>query len=156
LLDFLKTWARSIYVLSVLSSVVILLSPKRMQKEVRFVLEMLILLCIIAPLISLLGKPLDKRVGAIGGTLSETSQATLEKFYEDEMARRIRELGLKANIPIAAVTLKIQGSFPAFKVGFVDIRLERPVDKEEIEAFRGSLSAYLGISREDVLVEVKP
>ncbi len=151
-MEAVKLWARSIFLLAIFSSTVLLIIPKSMQKQSRFVAEMLLLLCVVAPLGSLLGAgSRETLVPAVPGS-STTVQFSLEKFYADETARRVTEIGQKAGIPVEGVTVTTKDS--GFSLSEVVVRLaERPPD-EQLTAFTESLSAYLGIQKNRLRVVV--
>lgn len=146
----IRTWAKSLFVLAVFSSAVLLVTPKSAQKQARFVAEMLLLLCVIAPLAGLLTS-----AGASAGTPSlpdvqGSEQFSLEKFYAEETARRVIEIGVRAGVPVDKV--KVTTKDAGFSLAGITVYLKERVPDDAVNAFTSSLGAYLGIGKGEVLV----
>jgi hypothetical protein len=147
--EAVKAWAKSLFILAVFSSTVLLVVPKSMLKQARFVAEMLLLLCVIAPLGGLLGAAgraaLLPEVGA-----APVSQFSLEKFYAEETARRVTEIGARTGIPVDSVKVVTKDS--GFTLVEVTVYLAEPAEEDQVVAFRAALGAYLGVQKDRVKV----
>ncbi len=149
----IKVWARSIFVLTVFSSTALLLVPKSMTKQAKFVVEMLLLLCVIAPLAGLF-RDGGRSALTSGDSWGEVSSpAALEKFLASETRRRILEMGAKANIPIEDA--KAVAAKGGFTLAEVKIWLKDSVPLDTIKPFVATLSAYLGVP-EDTVTVIQP
>ncbi|QUL98933.1 MAG: hypothetical protein IMF26_02345 [Candidatus Fermentithermobacillus carboniphilus] len=152
-MEAIKEWARSVYLLAVFSSAVLLIVPKTMQRQARFVVEMLMLLCVLAPLFHLMPRPIETTVSS-GSYVSGSYTASLERFYVAEVERRVREVGQGAGIAIRDVEVVVTGSAPGFRVGAVKVVLGRDLTEEEARRFREVTGAYLNIPPDRVALEV--
>ncbi len=146
----IKLWARSIFVLSVLTSTALVLVPKSMQKQARFVTEMLILLCIVAPLASLM-----RNVGLQSDIAQyqwdELNQPqTLETFLALETERRVLQITNDAGIPVLDV--EALASKGGFTLAQVKIWSKDRVPEGAKESFVATLSAYLGVPKDKITV----
>lgn len=151
-MEAVKVWARSIFLLAVFSSTVLLIVPKPMQKQSRFVAEMLILLCVVAPLGGLVSAGTRDVLAPSNSSSPAGEEFSLGKFYAEETARRVTEIGQKTGLPVLAVTVTTKES--GFSLAGVLVRLAEQPDEEQLGAFTGSLSAYLGISKDKLRVVV--
>ncbi len=151
-MEAVKVWARSIFMLSVLSSTVLLIVPKSMQKQSRFVVEMLLLLCVIAPLSGLLGSGAQDALASTGLPSQSAEATSLGRFYAEETARRVSELGEKAGLSIAEVAVATKNA--GFSLAEVIVRLGANPSDEQMDAFTKSVSAYLGINQDRLRVVI--
>lgn len=151
-MEAVKAWARSIFLLAVVSSTALLLVPKSMQKQSRFVAEMLILLCVIAPLATLVSATARETLvpGGLAAVVGE--QPSLGKFYADETARRVTEIAQRTGLPVVEVSVATKDS--GFSLASVVVRLAEHPEGDRLTAFTGSLAAYLGIGNDKLWVVV--
>jgi hypothetical protein len=151
--EAIKTWARSLFLLSIFSSTVLMIVPKSMQKQSRFVAEMLLLLCVMAPLAGLLSSGSRASLLPSEPGSSYTQEFSLGKFHAGETARRVTEIAERAGIPVESV--KVTTGDAGFSLVEVVVYLsDRPAD-ETLRVFRETLGAYLGI-RKDRLRVIAP
>lgn len=147
-MEAVKGWARSLFMLAIFSSTALLIVPRSMLKQARFVAEMLLLLCVIAPLAGLLR--------SINGSASlpplpATGSAwgfSLEQFHAEETARRVSEVATRAGLPVESV--KVATKDAGFSLAEVTVCLSAKPEDEELAAFRDTLGAYLGIRKDRV------
>ncbi len=151
-MEAVKAWARAIFLLSVIGSTAMLIVPKSMQKQSRFVVEMLILLCVIAPLSGLIPRGTEAALAINGAAPAGDSPPSLSTFYANETARRVSEIGKQAGVPVLEVTVLTESS--GFSLSAVVVRLREQPPEERLEAFTGSLAAYLGIGKDKLRVVV--
>ncbi len=153
-MEAIRTWARSLFLLSIFSSAALLIVPKPMQKQARFVAEMLLLLCVVAPLAGLLGSSTRAALLPSATDSGYAGQFSLGKFYAEETARRVTEIGQRAGVPVESV--KVATGDAGFSLTEVVIYLSnRPAD-ETLRAFRETLGAYLGIPKDRLKLVVPP
>jgi hypothetical protein len=146
----IKAWARSIFVLTVFSGTVLLLVPKSMTKQAKFVVEMLLLLCVVAPLAGLF-RGNDRSVLTLGASWKEVSSSvSLERFLASETSRRVLEMGARADIPIDHVEAVPDAG--GFTLVAVKIWLKESVPPDTLDPFMATLSAYLGVPRDTVTI----
>lgn len=148
----LKEWARGVYLLAVFSSAAILLIPKRMQKQSKFVIELLMLLCIMAPIAGLVGKPIDAASVAWNYREHDSNLTSLETFYAQETGRRVKEMAISAGLPVDKVLVEALGLAPDFTCR-VTLFLSSAPDQDVADSFARFLSSYLSISLEHILFE---
>ncbi|MGE5580393.1 MAG: hypothetical protein ACM3WU_10150 [Bacillota bacterium] len=151
-MEAVKVWARAIFLLSVIASTALLVVPKSMQKQSRFVVEMLILLCVIAPLHGLIPQGTEAALAPNGPPTAGQEVSSLGKFYANETARRVAEIGEQAGVPVLEVTVLTGSS--GFSLSSVVVRLREQPSDERLSAFTGSLAAYLGIGKDRLRVVV--
>lgn len=144
-MEAIKEWARSVYILAMLSSVVLLLVPRKMLRQVRFVAEIIMLLCILSPVLGAVLGAENLTIYSERFEPPESYSASLEKFYVGEIERRIKEIGNDAGIPVKSVRTNLSGFAPKFSVSSVSIYLSAPVEKDKTRKFRDLIAAYLGI-----------
>lgn len=153
-MEAVKAWARSIFLLSIISSTALLIVPKPMQKQSRFVAEMLILLCVIAPLGGLIGAGTREALATPGLPSQPEEGSSLGKFFAEETARRVTEIGLRTGIPVLEVTVATKDR--GFSLAEVVVRFEKQPPEEQMKAFTEGLGAYLGIGKDKVRVVIGP
>lgn len=148
----MKVWARSIFLLAIFTSTALLIIPKSMQKQARFVAEMLVLLCVVAPLAGLVNAGTREAMTPTAPSLPSPEVSALGKFYADETARRVAEIGQRTGMPIVEVTATTSGA--GLSLAGVIVRVSEQPDDERFRAFAESLAAYLGISKDRLRVVV--
>ncbi|MEX0975143.1 MAG: hypothetical protein WD024_07350 [Bacillota bacterium] len=151
-MEALKVWARAIFLLAIFSSTVLLIVPKSMQKQSRFVAEMLLLLCVVAPLGGLLSAGTRAALMQPDSGATAAVQFSLGKFYAEETARRVTEIGQKAGLIVESVSVTTKDA--GFSLAEVLVRLKSQPEEERLHAFVESLSAYLGIQEDRLRVVV--
>jgi len=151
--EAVKVWARAIFLLSVIASTALLVVPKSMQKQSKFVVEMLILLCVIAPLRGLIPRGTEAALSSNGLAGAGQEEPSLARCYANETARRVAEIGEQAGVPVLEVTVLTDSS--GFSLSSVVVRLSEQPSEERLNAFTASLSAYLGISKDRLRVVVQ-
>ncbi len=152
-MEAVKAWARSIFLLAVFSSTVLLVIPKSMQKQSRFVAEMLLLLCVIAPLGGLVSSGAQSALAPGNGAVAEGEATSFGDFYSSETARRVAEIGQAIGLSIESVDVATKDS--GFSLASVVVHLtDRPSD-DELASFTEGLSAYLGIGKDKLRVVVR-
>jgi hypothetical protein len=144
-MESIKTWARGVFILSVLSSTALLLVPKNSVKQARFVLSMLLLLCTIAPLVRLVPN-IEETTASEVISQGMTDQFSLARFLEQETEDMVKAVASEAGLKILSVHVDTDG----FSLHSVRIEMEGPIPEETLEAFRDSLSAYLGVGEESL------
>ena len=144
-MDAVKAWARGIFVLSVLSSATLLIVPRKAQKQTRFVLSMLLLLCTVAPLVKVVPALKD---GENVFSSPEEGEFHIRGFLEEETAQTVRLVASKAGYEVLSVKVGVKG----LSVKRLEMDIKGPLDEGEKEDLEELLSAYLGI--EDVFVHV--
>jgi len=150
--EAVKVWARSIFLLSVISSTALLIVPKSMQKQSRFVAEMLVLLCVIAPLGGLLRAGTREALAPPGLPSQPEEAFSLGKFYGEETARRVSEIGQQTGMTVTEVTVATKDA--GFTLAEVVVYLEEQPPEERMKAFTESLTAYLGIGKDKLRVVI--
>lgn len=151
-MDSLKDWARGVYLLAVFSSAAILIIPKCMQKQSKFVIELLMLLCIMAPVARFAGKPLDASSAAWNYREHDSNLISLETFYTQETGRRVKEMAISAGLPVDKVSVEALGFAPRFSCR-VTLYLSSAPDRDVADSFARFLSSYLSIGPEDILFD---
>lgn len=147
-MESVRVWARGVFLLAVFASTVMLLVPKSVVRQAKFVSELLILLCVIAPLAGIL------RSGTPGlpQTATETfADFALGEFYSNETARHIRELGETCGVGVKAVSVSTKDG--GFSLDRVDVEVE-PTSADELAAFREAIEIYTGIPGEKVEISI--
>lgn len=146
MLESVRTWARGLFLLAVFSSTVMLLVPKRVQRQARFVSELLLLLCVIAPVAGLL------KSGTTGLSLDSApatfTDLSLGRFYSVETAQRIAELGTRCGVETQAVSVTTKDG--GLSLDRVEITLKPGIEDDRIEAFREAIQVYTGIPGDKV------
>ncbi|HHW27825.1 MAG TPA: hypothetical protein GXX23_10920 [Firmicutes bacterium] len=152
-MEAIKSWAKSVFMLSMFASTVMLLVPKSMQKQAKFAAEMLLLLCVVAPVVGLLSGA--RSVPASPGfTWSESVPPfALGDYLVSETERRVTEMASIAGIPLDRVS--VVPSREGYGIEEVRVVLKSPVSDQEGEAFKGTLAAYLSIPADKVFLVVK-
>lgn len=155
-MESLKSWAKTIYLVAVISSAALVLIPRSMQKQSKFVIELLLLLCIVAPVAGFVGKP--HQVAGMTWTLEgwEPESFSLERFYASEVQRRAMEMGIAAGLPIHSVEVETQGLAPDFSGSKVCLYLSAPLDESDagvMHSFKELLATHLGIDPENICFE---
>ena len=148
-METVKEWARSLFLISIFSSTALLLVPKSMQRQARFVAEMLILLCVVAPLARMLTTPAASTIWSSMGS-NQADQGSLGEFYAWETARMVAEIGRRAGIPVKTVEVGVGET--GLSLSAVTVYLSGPVDPEAAQAFRDSVAAYLGVPKDKLQV----
>ena len=152
-MEAIKAWAKSVFILSVFASTVMLLVPKSMNKQAKFVSEMLLLLCVAAPLAGLLsgagGIPASPEL-----TFGESAPPfALNDYLVTETSRRVSEIASLAGISVDDVSVMPAQS--GYGIEGITITLSSPVIDEDGEALRETLSAYLSVPVDRVRLVVK-
>jgi hypothetical protein len=150
--ESVRDWARGLFLLAIFSSTVMLLVPKSMTKQVKFVSELLLLICVIAPLAGLV------RSGSAVGL--PTSQVTtdfasfsLGEFYAKETAQRVRELGEKAGLSVESVEVRTKDG--GLSLDEVSVVVAPGASPEELGAFREAIGIYAGIPEDKVMLTAR-
>ncbi len=152
-MESLKVWAKTVYLLAVISSAALLMIPRGMQKQSRFVIEMLMLLCILSPVVGFLGKSHDTAAITMNYREYDFGTASLETFYSREIERRVLEMSVAAGLPIDSVSAEVKGFAPNFQESGVTLYLSAPVDdieQEELDNFRKLLAAHLSMNIDNI------
>jgi hypothetical protein len=125
-----------------------LLVPKSMSKQAKFASEMLLLLCVVAPLAGLLTG--DGSVSVLPDlTFGESAQPfSLGNYLVSETERRVTEMASIAGIPADDVSVTL--SETGYDIEEITLTLESFVPVDEEEAFRRTLSAYLSVPTDRV------
>ncbi len=144
-----KTWARSVFILSVFSSTALLLVPRSMNKQAKFVVEMLILLCVIAPLTGLFPGAVEALMPD-GYPGEAPAGSSLESFLASETSRRVKEIASQAGVPIKEVVTTVQKG--GFALAEVKVWLAQEISWETESQFASTLAAFLGVSEVAVTV----
>ncbi|MGI6620069.1 MAG: hypothetical protein ACOX35_01270 [Bacillota bacterium] len=155
-MESLKSWARTVYLVAVISSAALLMIPKSMQKQSKFVIELLLLLCIVVPPVGLVGK--SHEVAGIRWDYADLAPEdfSLERFYASEVQRRAVQMGLAAGLRIHSVEVEARGIAPDFSGTKVYVYLTGPIDESEaevIQKFRELLATHLGIDPKHICFE---
>lgn len=146
-MEAVKVWARSLFLVSIFSSTALLLVPKSMQRQARFVAEMLILLCVVAPLARVLSSPAAPALwSSVQPVLAE--EASLGEFYTRETARMVAEIGRRAGIPVK--TVKVSVGDTGLSLSEVAVYLSEPTSPDSAQTFKDAVAAYLGIPKDKV------
>jgi hypothetical protein len=148
-LESVRVWARGLFLLSVFASTVMLLVPKSVIRQAKFVSELLLLLCVIAPLAGILRSGTPNLPLRAEETFTDLS---IGEFYEAETARRIRELAEECGVEIKAVSVNTKDG--GFSLDKVDVTVMPGPGDDRLEAFREAIRIYMGISREKVEIAV--
>ena len=150
-MEAVKDWARSLFLLSIFSSTALLLVPKSMQRQARFVAEMLILLCVVGPLASLFSSGARTALPS-AFQLTGSGETSLGEFYAQETARRVAEIAQKAGIPVK--TVNVTTSDTGLSLKQVAVYLSDQTPEETLAAFRETVAAYLGVPRDKLKIYV--
>lgn len=147
-MESLKAWAKGVYLVAVISSAALVLIPKSMQKQSKFVIELLLLLCILAPVAGFVGKPQQVAGLRLGQDTWEADGFSLERFYALEVQRRVTQLALAAGLPIHSVQVEPAGVAPEFSATkltlYLTVSLYEP-DGEVLQKFRELIATQLDI-----------
>jgi hypothetical protein len=152
--ETIRTWARSLFLLSIFSSTVLLIVPKSMQKQARFVAEMLLLLCVVAPLSGLLASGSRAALLPSASGAGYPQQFSLGKFHAEETARRVIEIGQRTGIPVE--TVKVTTGDAGFSLVEVVVYLAGQPPDDTLRSFRETLGAYLGLQRDKLKLVTPP
>lgn len=137
------------FVLAVFSSAALLVVPPSMARHARFVAEMVILLCLIAPLSGIVATGTDlSRTVSVQGISS--GSFSLSRFYAQELESRIRQIGQRAGIPIESVKVAAAGG--GLTLTGVTVSVSEKLDSALEAAFRDALAAYVGLRRDSVVI----
>jgi hypothetical protein len=154
--DSLKSWAKAVYLVAVVSSAALVMIPKSMQKQSKFVIELLLLLCILAPVAGFVSKP-HQVAGVMWGQAGWAPDSfSLERFYATEVERRITQMGIAAGLPIHSVEVETRGFAPDFSGSKVCVYLMAPVDEADaqvIHAFRELIATHLDLDPDNICFE---
>ncbi len=148
-----KTWARSLLVLAVFSSGALFVVPRSMLRQAKFVIEMVLLLCVIVP-VSFLPRvetshaPWNQAATVPG----DAEPFSIERFYARETETRVEEIARKLKIPLAGVSVST-GS--GLRLSAITVLVETMPEEETLQAFRQSLISYMGIPAEKVIISLK-
>lgn len=104
---------------------------------------MLILLCVVAPLGGLLRSGRDAAVLSASPGSGYGEQSSLGRFYSEETARRITEIGRSAGLLVESV--KVTTGDSGFSLVEVVVCLGGGPGDEVVRAYRETVRAYLGI-----------
>lgn len=146
----IKTWAKSLFVLAVFSSTVLLVTPKSMLKQARFVTELLLLLCVVAPLAGLLNSANAAAALPQVWSVEGPDRFSFEKFYAEETAKRVIEIGLRVGVPVDSVKVTTKDS--GFSLAGITVYLKDRPAGDALAVFRDSLGSYLGVPSDKVEV----
>jgi hypothetical protein len=147
----IKEWARTIYLVSVFSALALLIVPRSMLKQVRFVVEMLLIFCILAPLINAVlgGGP---ETVLMNGSFDLPGSLNMASYYTMETGRRIKETGLSLGLPVDNVEIKVSGTGPGFRVTSISVDVSESPEPETENAFVQALSAYIGVDEDRITI----
>ena len=129
----LKTWAKTVYLVAVLSSAALLMIPRSMQKQSKFVIELLLLLCILAPTANLARKSFDISEIPWDYHFWYSDSASFETLYAREVERQVKELSSAAGFSVHSVHVEIGGFAPEFSVEKIILRLAHPIDPQDLD-----------------------
>lgn len=147
-MEAVRGWAKSVFILSIFASTVMLLVPKSMSKQAKFAAEMLLLLCVVAPLAGLLSGAGSIPVSP-DLTFGEPAQPfALGNYLVSETRRRVTEMASLAGIPADDVSVAL--SQTGYGIEEIVLTLKSPVAEDDEEAFKATLSAYLSIPKDRV------
>ncbi|MGI6628238.1 MAG: hypothetical protein ACOX4K_07840 [Bacillota bacterium] len=152
-MEFLKEWARGVYLLAVLSSAAILMIPKSMQKQSKFVIELLMLLCIIAPVAGFIRKPIDAPSATWNYREQDYRDISLKAFYAGEVSRRVKDTAISVGLPVESVLVEVSGFAPGFTCSGINIYLSSPVEEGKTDSFARFLASYLAIDQSRIWFE---
>lgn len=127
--------------------------PRSMLRQARFVIEMVLLLCVIAPAIGFL-----PRVEMAGASWNPTAAVpgdaepfSIERFYARETESRVEEIARRLKIPLAGVSVSI-GS--GLRLSAITVLVEAMPEEDVLQVFKQSLTSYMGIPGEKVIFTV--
>ena len=155
-MEALKNWAKGVYLLAVFSSVVMMIIPKRVEKQSRFVMELLMLLCIMAPVTGFVKNPIDRDRVAWNLQENDFGYDSLREFYEVESCRRVKELAEDLGLSVESVSVEVSGHTPNFSVGSITLRLSDLPHEEIASGLKDFLSAYFSINQDQICLEQFP
>lgn len=152
-MESLKVWAKTVYLLAVISSAALLMIPRGMQKQSRFVIEMLMLLCILAPVAGFSGKFYDTATVTWNYGEYDFGAASLESFYSREIERRVMEMSIAAGLALDSVSVQVEGFAPNFQGSELILYLSSPADEieqDKLDNFCKLLAAHLSMSIDNI------
>lgn len=146
-LQAVREWARSVYVVSVVASIAVLLLPKRYAKHGRFVAEMLILVCVLSPIAKLSNVSQQE---LFRSTFSGQEVSPSGEFYARQVEDGIRGIANSLGLTVGEVELEIKDGSGEF--ARVIICLERPAGEDAIKALKKTVAAWFGMDEASVTV----
>lgn len=151
-MESIRIWARGLFLLAVFSSTAMLLVPKSMVKQVKFVSELLLLLCVIAPIAALI-----RSEGGIGLPSAQVptvpDEFSLSRFYSKETARRVAELGETTGVRVQSVNVVMKDG--GLALGEVAVVVGPGATGEQLAAFKEAVRIYAGIPKDNVRLVVE-
>ena len=146
-MEAIKSWAKSVFVLSILASTAMLLVPKSMSKQAKFAAEMLILLCVVAPLTGLLSGT-SSAPASPDLTLGEsTAPFVLGNYLASETSRRAKEIVSLAGVSVDDVLVVPKET--GYGIEEITITLASLSDEDE-QALRATLSQCLSVPADTI------
>ncbi len=155
-MESLKAWAKSIYLVAIVSSVAILMIPKSMQKQSKFVIELLLLLAILAPIAGFVNKSYDVPQVIWEYQDLDSGYVPLSIFYIKEIQRQVTQLAVAAGLPVHSVMVKAGGLPPDFSGSGITLYLNEPVNEQDqhvMDQFSELLASRFSISAERILYD---
>lgn len=147
-MEAVREWARGVFVLAVFASTVMLLVPKSVIRQTRFVSELLLLLCVIAPLAGVLKGGTFGLPGRAAQTFADFS---LGDFYSAETARRIGELAITCGVEVKSVSVRTKDG--GFSLDTVSVSVS-PCPDDRLDEFHKAIQVYTGIPAEKVEISI--
>lgn len=143
----IKAWARSLVILAVFSSGALFLVPKGVQKQAKFVLEMLLLLCAIVPVVWIVpGLGIAEKAWSASTQVSGDNFG-VRQFFAKEMEAQVRETAKKLGMN-ASVTAQVASDL---RLVSLTLTVDSVQDDETLHALKHSLATYMGISEDKIV-----
>jgi len=160
-MEVLKEWARSVSLVAVLCSMILMLAPARMKKNVAFVLEVIILIAVIAPAWRWIAL-VRARPAAVSLDAYLPRGADLGAYHElyfVEVQREVEALVRGLGFRVSSIKLESGSSSGSLERIVVSISpgkdMTGPSIKDvDLESFRKILSLFTGVPEPSVLIQV--
>lgn len=160
-MEVIREWARSVSLVAVVCSMILMLAPAKMKKNVAFVLELIVLVAVIAPAWSWVSLVRARPAAlSLESYLPQgTDSGAFRQLYVVETRRQVEALVRSFGLPVLSVKVEVDAAtgnlsriivaIPSNEAGSV----ARAEDEGVPESFRKLLSLYTGVPESSVIVE---
>lgn len=159
--EIVRDWARSVSLVAVLCSMILMLAPVRMKRNVAFVLEIIVLVAVMAPAWKWVSVVRARPAAlALESYLPRgTNSGVFTELYLVETRRQVEALVQSFGLPVSGIKLEVDARTGSLSRVTILIPPEpgasgdRSTDGVLPESFRKLLSLYTGVPESSVVIE---
>ncbi len=161
-MEIVRDWARSVSLVAVLCSMILMLAPARMKRNVAFILEIIVLVAVIAPAWRWVSVVRDRPAALVLESYLPrgTDSGVFSQLYLAETRKQVEALVQSFGLPVSGVKLEVDAATGNLSRITIAIPLEpagpgdRGMDGSLPESFRKLLSLYTGVPESSVVIEI--